>query len=132
MKQPTMKQILLEEAQARFKGIQFQSLDYPEQSEAAYILKTQFKFSRQQIADFMGLTHRTVMTRLHTYKLFVGQGRIPSGKFNFEVAEPALEAIMLDEVERQNRAIATKQSNIFLRGDILEQRLVAACAPNLP
>src|SRR5271165_6756728 len=99
MREPSQKQVLLEEAHTRFQDVQFTSLDYPEQSEAAYILKTQFKFSRQQIADFMGLTHRTVMTRLHTYKLFVEQGRIPSGRFaQAPGAEPPLEAVMKDEI----------------------------------
>ena len=133
MREPSVKQVLAEEAQIRFQDVQFKSLDLPEQSEVAHILKNRYKFTRQQIADFMGLTHRTVMTRLHTYKLYAAEGRIPSGHFAEGAGEEApLQSVLLDEVERQNRSAATKLSNIFLRGDILEQRLIAAMAPQLP
>jgi len=138
VKGPTKAEIKLAEANETLGDLCANPLRSIEaESEAAMYLKTKLKFTRQQIADFLGLSHRQVMTRLHMYALYAERGSIPTaeyaGRFGKTTSEETpREGVILDEMERQTRSVVTKIKNDLMRSDILQQRIVDACVLKLP
>lgn len=105
----------------------------PAQAEAAMILKTDLKMTRQQIADALGLSHRQVMARLHRYKFFVASGEIPTTELDWHYGNERPEVSILDEEEeRLEKNALNREANSIIRADIFEEKLAEAIAPSLP
>lgn len=137
LKKPSAKDLRIDQAQKLLSTLPPGGLvTYEAQAEVAMYLKG-LKLTREDIGGIMGLSKRKVMTRLHKYKEYAIEGRIPSAELkdlgvHLIESDEASSGVILDEIEKMNRSVSTKVSNILLRGDILEQRLIAACASKLP
>jgi len=127
-KAPTIKQLRWAEAETTFTGVDF---DTPEkQSEAAKWLQSQYKFTRQEIANFTGITFRTVQTRLKQYPAFVLSKAIPTGILDY--TEEPFEEVVEDALESRVTAAAAKQAKADVAEEILMQKIVERIAPLLP
>lgn len=134
MKQ-TAKERRLADARGMFDGTSFKSM--PAQAEACDYLKG-LKLTREEIAAVLGLTERQVKTRLNEYRLYASQGLIPTVEFqpfrgkSVTLKEDPHESTILDEIEKLNRSSTTKLANVSIKNDLIEQRLVVACAAKMP
>jgi hypothetical protein len=103
-----------------------------EQAEIAKILQTEYKLSRQEIANVMGLTLRQVQTRLVSFKAYAAKGLIPTGMPFVSWKENPRETVIKDEEERIARGYANAEAKEALDASIFEERFAAAVAKHIP
>lgn len=137
MKKPSARELRLGQAQELLANIPDGGLkSYEAQSEVAKYLRETLRISRDDVASILGLSKRQVMTRLHTFKQYALEGKIPSAELkalgvHLTLDETPEEAVVMDEIEKLNRSSSTKFTSILMKKDVLEQRLIAAIAPRL-
>ncbi len=101
------------------------------QAEAAYILKSNLRLSRQEIADVLGLTLRQAMTRLSRYKYLVAKGLIPTAELSWAYSTAPIAEVVEDEQERLEKSSVNREATQSIRREILEDKLATAVAPLL-
>ena len=130
-KKPTIKETRWMEAEELFEGVDFDTP--PRQSEAAHYLQAELKFTRLEIANFVGITFRTVQTRLKQYPGFAVSGDIPTGILDpYYYHKDALVEVIEDELESRQGAAALKAGKLATAAEIQLQKIVDRIAPLLP
>jgi predicted phosphodiesterase len=127
-KKPTEREQRIEKAQDLFYNC---PESHAAQAEACMYLKTRLRLSRQDIALVLGLSFRTVMTRLHRYKFYVAEGQIPSKELSLSYGDSPLTEVMDEEAERLEKNALNREATQTIRREIFEERLSDAIAPLL-
>jgi hypothetical protein len=126
----------LERANSFITAFEVTDATEPMQAELAKFMQVNYKLSRQEIADAMGLTLRQVQTRLVSYKAYAAKGLIPTGILGdgntSAYLEDPREAVIKDEEERINRGYANAEAREALDASIFEERFAAAVAKHIP